>query len=151
MSQPIGTTATRIAMTTLPAVDPRSTVTAAALCDVLAAETRLLNDLIAILRRQREGAANGDFAMVDESVFATQRVLHTLTEARRRRRAIYRMLGAPDDAGARALVDTLGSALAPDLSQALDTLMTAANELAQHVEENRVALRQALGSGSAAT
>lgn len=148
MSQSIGSVASRIAVTTMPAIDPRSTVTAAALCDVLAAETRLLNDLIGILRGQREGVASGDFAMVDDSVFATQRVLHTLTEARRRRRAIYRMLGAPADAGARALAETLGSALAPDLAQALDTLMTAADELAQHVEENRAALRQALGSAS---
>lgn len=142
-----GRIVTQYPVTPMSTIDPRSPVTAAALCSVLASETRLLNELIAILRRQREGAASGDLSMVDDSVFATQRVLHTLTEARRRRREIYRMLGAPEDAGAPALAATLGSALAPDLARALDTLMTAANELAEHVEENRIALRRALGSG----
>lgn len=137
-------------VTPMPTVDPRSTVTASALCTVLATETRLLNELIAIMQRQRDGASRGDLAAVDDSVFATQRVLHTLAEARRRRHAIYRMLGAPDDAGARALAATLGAALAPDLAQALETLMTAARELAQHVDVNRAALRQALGPGARA-
>jgi len=136
-------------VTPMSTVDPRSTVTASALCNVLASETRLLNELIAILQRQREAASRGDYAIVDDSVFATQRVLHTLTEARRRRRAIYRMLGAPEDAGARALAATLGAAIAPDLAQALETLMTAAGELAQHVEANRAALRKTLGEGAA--
>jgi hypothetical protein len=136
---------TQFPVTPMSTVDPRSTVTASALCTVLATETRLLNELIAIMQRQREGASCGNLTMVDDSVFATQRVLHTLAEARRRRREIYRMLGAPEDAGARALAATLGSSLAPDLGQALETLMTAASELAQHVEANRVALRKALG------
>jgi hypothetical protein len=140
---------TQFPVTPMSTVDPRSTVTASALCTVLATETRLLNELIAIMQRQRAGASSGDLTMVDDSVFATQRVLHTLAEARRRRRAIYRMLGAPDDAGARVLAATLGSSLAPDLAQALETLMTAASELAQHVEVNRVALRQALGQSRA--
>ena len=135
-------------VTPMPTVDPKSAVTAQALCNVLASETRLLNELIVIMRRQREGASRGDFATVDDSVFATQRVLHTLTEARRRRRAISRLRGAPEDAGARALALTLGSALAPDLAQALETLMTAAGELAQHVEVNRTELRRALGESS---
>jgi hypothetical protein len=142
---------TQYPVTPMSTVDPRSTVTASALCSVLATETRLLNELIAIMHRQRDGASRGDFATMDDSVFATQRVLHTLAEARRRRRAIYCMLGAPEDAGALALAATLGTALAPDLAQALETLMTAASELAQHVETNRAALRQALGVGSPST
>lgn len=151
MSVIAGRFMTQFPVTPMSTVDPRSTVTASALCTVLGTETRLLNELIAIMQRQREGASSGDLTVVDDSVFATQRVLHTLAEARRRRRAIYRMLGAPEDAGARVLAATLGSSLAPDLAQALETLMTAASELAQHVEVNRVALRKALGQSRSTT
>jgi hypothetical protein len=117
---------------------------ATALADALASETRLLGELIAILRRQRAAVGADDFATVDDSVFATQRVLHTLGEARRRRQALYRALGVPDDAGPRALADAMGLAVTPELRAALDGLVAAAQALAAEVALNRSAIRAAL-------
>ena len=129
----------------LPRVAPRdATLPIEALGDALATETRLLGELIAILRRQRAAVAADDFATVDDSVFATQRVLHTLGEARRRRQALYRALGVPDDAGPRALAVALGPAMTPALRDALETLVAAARTLAAEVALNRSAIRAAL-------
>ena len=117
---------------------------AAALGDALATETRLLGELIAIMRRQRAAVAADDFATVDDSVFATQRVLHTLAEARRRRQALYRTFGIPDDAGPRALAAALGPGMTPPLRDALEALVAAARALATEVAMNRSAIRAAL-------
>jgi hypothetical protein len=135
---------TQYLVTPMPTLDPRSPIAESALCDALASETRLLDNLIVIMRSQRDAAARDDLAAVGDSVFATQRVLHTLGEARRRRHSIYRMLGAPEHVGAPAIAAVLGSALTAEPSRALDTLMTAARALAREVEVNRAALRQAL-------
>ena len=135
------------AVTTMPALDPRSPVVASALRDALFSETRLLNDLIAIMRQQRDAASRDDLPAMGDSVFATQRVLHTLAEARRRRHVIYRTLGAPEDDGVPAIATTLGPALTPELTHALDTLMTTASVLAREVAVNRTALREALAAG----
>ena len=135
------------AVTTMPTLDPRSPVAESVLRDALASETRLLNDLITIMRQQRDAASRDDLPAMDDSVFATQRVLHTLGEARRRRHVIYRTLGAPEDDGVPAIATALGSALTPELTQALDMLMTTASVLAREVAVNRTALRQALAAG----
>lgn len=135
------------AVTTMPTLDPRSPAAASALRDAFFSETRLLNDLIAIMRQQREAASRDDLPAMDDSVFATQRVLHTLAEARRRRHVIYRTLGAPEDDGVAAIATTLGSALTPELTHALDMLMSTASVLASEVADNRTALRQALAAG----
>ncbi|HUF31027.1 MAG TPA: flagellar export chaperone FlgN [Gemmatimonadaceae bacterium] len=134
-------------VTAMPTLDPRSPVAASALCETLASETRLLDSLIAILRQQRDAATRDDRATVADSVFAMQRVLHTLAEARRRRHAIYRMLGAPEHDGAPALAAALGETLDQEPTRALDALMTAARTLANEVEVNRTVLRQALAEG----
>ena len=135
------------AVTTMPSLDPRSPVAASVLRDALASETRLLNDLIAIMRQQRDAAARDDVTAMDDSVFATQRVLHTLAEARRHRHVIYRTLGAPDEDGLRAIATALGSALTPELKHALDMLITTASVLGREIDVNRTALRRALAAG----
>ncbi len=134
-------------VTTMPTLDPHSPVAASALRDAFFSETRLLNDLITIMHQQRDAASRDDLATMDDSVFATQRVLHTLGEARRRRHVIYRTLGAPEDDGVPAIATALGSALTPELRYALDMLMMTASALAREVAVNRAALRQALAAG----
>ena len=54
--------------------------------DALTTERRLLDELISVMRRQRSAVGDDDLQRVDDSVFATHRVLVTLNEARRRRR-----------------------------------------------------------------
>jgi hypothetical protein len=135
------------AVTPMPSVSATQPATAAALTDALASEARLLGELAGIMRGQREAVAADDLGRVDESVFATQRVLHTLGEARRRRHMLYRMIGVPEDAGPRALAAVMGADLPAALRAALDELIAAARTLSGEVALNRRVLRAALAAG----
>jgi FlgN protein len=128
-----------------PSLVPGTTIEA--LTDALSSEWRLLQDLIAIMRRQREAVARDDLQAVDESVYATQRVLLTLGEARRRRRSLNRLMGEAEDAGLRRLDDVLGEQMTDALRAVRDGLIAAALELSKEVEINRRVLRQALAAG----
>lgn len=122
------------------AADP----TVQALADALHSERRLLVNLATILRRQREAVAQDDLASVDDSVFATQRVLLTLKEAHRRRGSLNRLLGERQDLPLDQLDGALGERMSPVLATARGELRAAALELAQEVDVNRRVLRLAL-------
>jgi len=47
------------------------------LTEALVAERRLIDDLISIMRKQRNAVGDDDLQVVDDSVFATHRVLVT--------------------------------------------------------------------------
>ena len=126
---------------TMPSVD--------ALTDAMASEKRLIDELISIMRRQRSAVAVDDLQGVDDSVFATHRVLVTLNEARRRRRALNRMLGEREDISIDALDDVLGARMTEPLRDVRDSLQLSARALSQEVAINRQVLRQALASGEA--
>jgi hypothetical protein len=119
----------------------------AALTDVLLSECHLLQELLAIMQRQREAVAADDLQAVEESVYATHRVLLTLNEARRRRRSINRMLGESDDISIRDLDGILGAAMPQELRTARDELEFLARALSSEVDINRRVLRQALATG----
>jgi hypothetical protein len=124
---------------TAPAVD--------ALAKAVNAEVRLLEDLIGVMRRQRSSVAADDLQGVDDSVFATHRILVTLGEARRQRRSLGRLIGGSEDLGLRALDDVLGDRMTPELRDARDGLRAAALTLSREVETNRRVLRGALSTG----
>ena len=126
---------------TMPSVD--------ALTDAMSSEKRLIDELISIMRRQRSAVAVDDLQGVDDSVFATHRVLVTLNEARRRRRALNRMLGEREDISIDALDDVLGARMTEPLRDVRDSLRLSARALSQEVAINRQVLRQALASGEA--
>lgn len=119
----------------------------AAIRDVLASERRLLEELVAIMRRQRFAVAADDLQTVEESVYATHRVLHTLSEARRRRRTLNRLLGGSDDLPLRELEGALGARMTEDLRHARDEVERVARVLSREVQTNRRALRAALAAG----
>ena len=52
------------------------------LTDALKTERRLIDELISVMKRQRSAVGDDDLQAVDDSVFATHRVLVTLSEAR---------------------------------------------------------------------
>lgn len=118
-----------------------------ALADALRSERRLLDELVAIMRRQRASVAADDLQAVDDSVFATHRVLLTLNEARRRRRSLNLLLGGSEEMDVRELEAVLGPAMTAPLREALDGLRAAAVVLSREVEVNRRVLRQALAAG----
>jgi hypothetical protein len=131
------------------ALVPSQAPSVEALADAMASEKRLIDELIAIMRRQRSAVAVDDLQGVDDSVFATHRVLVTLNEARRRRRALNRMLGEREDITIDALDHVLGPRMTEALREVRDALQVSARALSQEVAVNRQVLRQALASGEA--
>jgi hypothetical protein len=127
---------------------PGSASTVEALASAVASEARLLEELILVLRKQRASVAAEDLAGVDDSVFATHRILVTLAEARRNRRAITGMLGEGEDVGLNGLEALLGGRMTGSLRAVRSELVSAASRLSREVEMNRDALRSALDSGS---
>jgi hypothetical protein len=113
------------------------------LADALASEKRLFDELIAIMRRQRSAVSSDDRQGVSDSVFATHRVLATLTEARRRRQTLNRMLGEREDLSIDSLDEVLGARMTDLLRTARGELQGSARTLAREVSVNRRLLRTA--------
>ena len=100
-----------------------------------------------VLRRQRSGVAGDDLAVVDDSVFAAQRILLTLAEARRRRHSLLSLLVGREHVGLGELGDALGPLMTPELAQAQTELQAGARVLADELERNRRILNGAISSG----
>lgn len=118
-----------------------------ALEEALKTERRLLDDLVGVLERQRSGVAGDDITVVDDSVFAAQRVLRTLAEARRRRRTLLNILVGREDVALGDLEVALGSAMTQPLRAARDDLQAAAQRVAGELERNRRILHGAISAG----
>jgi hypothetical protein len=114
------------------------------LVDALSAERRLLEELIAVIHRQRAALDDGDLQRVDDTVFATHRVLVTLDEARRRRRSLNLLIAQREDLGIDALEQVLGPRMTTALRIARDDLRNTARALSSEVAANRRILRDAL-------
>ena len=119
------------------------------LTDALVTERRLIEELITVMRRQRSAVGDDDLQSVDDSVFATHRVLVTLSEARRRRRTLNQLIGQREDLGIHALEEALGPRMTPALRTARDELHNSARALSREVAINRRVLREALAAGDA--
>lgn len=126
-----------------------------ALLDALRTERKLVDDLAATMRRQRDAVAGDDLETVDDTVFATHRVLATLGQARLRRRQLNRLFAGADEVPVRVLADAAG-AFADDAGRAdvagavrvaCDGLVAGATALAHEVDVNRRVLRDALAHG----
>jgi hypothetical protein len=131
-------------------VIPRTNIapgTIDALANAVTAEVRLLEDLVGVMRKQRAAVAADDLQGVDDSVFATHRILVTLGEARRQRRSLGKMIGGTEDLALRTLDDVLGDRMTEPLRDARDGLRAAALTLSREVEMNRQLLRSALSTG----
>ena len=120
-----------------------------ALLDALRSERKLLDELAATMRRQRAAVGADDLQAVDDSVFATHRILATLGQARVRRRQINRLLAGSDDLPARELDEILGAQMTDALRIARDELQASAGALSREVDVNRRVLRDALANGDA--
>jgi FlgN protein len=118
-----------------------------ALVDALGSENRLLGELVTVLRRQRDAVAGDDLQQIDDSVFATHRILVTLGEARRRRKSLNRILGGAENIGVEDMEAALGPRMTDAVRSARDGLKGTAKILSREVEMNRRVLRQALTTG----
>ena len=119
-----------------------------ALAGAITAEVRLLEDLIGVMRKQRSAVSADDLEGVDDSVFATHRILVTLGEARRQRRSLSRFIAGSEEIPLRALDDVLGERMTDSLRDARDGLRAVAITLSREVEINRQVLRGAISGGS---
>jgi hypothetical protein len=118
-----------------------------ALLDALRSERKLLDELAATMRRQRTAVGVDDLQAVDDSVFATHRILATLGQARVRRRQLNRLIAGVDDLPARELDAVLGEQMTDALRDAREELQASAGALSREVDVNRRVLRDALASG----
>lgn len=117
------------------------------LTDALVSERRLIEELVTAMHQQREAVAADDLPAIDDSVFAVQRILLTLGEARKRRRTLNARLGQPEALALRDLLERLGPHATEALRVARDELQAAAQRLAREVATNRQLLREALATG----
>jgi hypothetical protein len=121
-------------------------VTRDRMIDALASEHRLIEELIGLMRRQRAAVGADDLQAVEESVYAMQRVLCTLGEARKRRRALNARVGCAEDLGLHEFESAIGASATPRLREARETLQSAAQTLSTEVAINRRVLREALAA-----
>jgi hypothetical protein len=115
-----------------------------ALHDALVSERRLLDDLIAQMRRQRAAVGTDDIQGVDDSTFATHRILATLGQARQRRRQLNVLLGGTEEMTLREVEELLGDLVDDRFRDARQRLQQAADTLTREVGMNRRLLREAL-------
>ena len=118
-----------------------------ALHDALVSERRLLDDLIAQMRRQRSAVSADDIQGVDDSTFSTHRILATLGQARTRRKQLNLLLAGTEDCTLRELETLLADVMDARLRDARLRLQQAADLLTREVGMNRKLLREALSSG----
>ena len=116
------------------------------LYDALVSERKLLDDLIQQMRRQRAAVGADDIDGVDDSTFATHRILATLGQARQRRRQLNVLLSGNEDTTLRQVEDLLGARMDGRLKDARNRLTHSADMLAREVGMNRKLLREAITS-----
>ena len=126
---------------------PHAPATLDALLDSLKSERKLLEDLAATMRRQRAAVGGDDLQTVDDTVFATHRILATLGQARLRRRQLSRLLAGVDEFPMRELEEVVGPQMTDPLRGARDELHASAQALSREVDVNRRVLRDALANG----
>ncbi len=125
---------------------PVSPAALEALCEALLSERTLIDDLTEVVLRQRAAVAVDDLQAVDDSVFATHRLLLTLGEARKQRRSLNSMVGCKEDTGVKHLEDALGRWMTPQLREAREELQGAAARLSREIGINRRVLREAISN-----
>lgn len=113
------------------------------LASALREETALLESLIGLLERQRQGIAQQDLEVIDETVHGSQRILLTLGEARKRRRRLVQITtGAEPDAG-----DVDMTKIDPRAKAAWTTLENTARRLSDTLSINQSVLQEAIRFG----
>lgn len=129
------------------ALPPARMPSAEMIADALANEIALIEELISIMTKQRAAVSVNDLQAVDDSVFATHRVLGTLAESRKRRRALSAMLGEREELPLESLDEVLGDRMTDSLRAVRSALHETARTLSREVAINRHVLRHALASG----
>ena len=118
-----------------------------ALSRALDGEAKLLNDLLVVLERQRDAVAADDLEQVDATVFDAQRILLSLGQARRRRRALLGLAAGNEGLPLGELHRLLGDAMDPELASAIDRVTGVADRVQRQMSLNRQILSGAIRAG----
>ncbi|MEW5917983.1 MAG: flagellar export chaperone FlgN [Gemmatimonadota bacterium] len=114
------------------------------LVDAIRCEARLVQELIALQRQQREAIAADDLRAMEDTTFGTQRVLCTLAEAHRLRCALNDHLGVVEHGALPDMFGALEPAAAAVLRTERDRLMETTRVLVREVRANRALLSVSL-------
>lgn len=117
-----------------------------ALASSLSSERGLLEELVETLRRQREAIADDDLDVVETTVHGVHRILVTLREARRGRRALIQRLTGDASTPLDDLDGALGPGMTDGLARARSELIDAAGTVSEELELNRRVLETALAA-----
>jgi FlgN protein len=118
------------------------------LAGALATEARLVRRLSQSVLDQRNAIASNAIEGVEASVFALQRVLQTLTQAKANRKNLLEILGW-DGVGLEDLPTVAGSSFSAELSVAHDDLLESVAHLRRELMLNGEILTTVLSGGQA--
>jgi hypothetical protein len=93
---------------------------------------------------QRAAVAADDIQGVDDSTFATHRILATRGQARQRRRLLHVLLGGTEECTLREVEELLGELVDDRFREARGRLQQSADMLTREVGMNRKMLREAI-------
>lgn len=116
-----------------------------ALADTFVEERAVLDQLGAVLYRQRAAVGTDDMPAVNDAVFAMHRLLLSLGETREQRRAIHQLLGCGAGRGIDQLEVMLGDTMTQRLRTERDTLQRTARGLSIEIDLNRQLIQEKLG------
>lgn len=116
------------------------------LASSLASERGLLEELVGTLRRQRDAIAEDDLEAVETTVHGVHRLLVTLREARRGRRAQIEMLTGDAGTPLEDLDGALGPGMTEGLARARGELLDTAQIASDELDLNRRVLETALAA-----
>ena len=110
-------------------------------------EGRTLQRLAGVLERQRHGVAENDSHAIEETVHAMGRILLTTDEAKRRRRALLALAGAPEDLPLSELEVAFGDPLPEALATARNSVWETAMAVRRAGANNHRIISRALQAG----
>ena len=110
-------------------------------------EARLLEDLRETLLQQRTGVSKNDVALIEDSIQAMGRTLHTIQEARGCRHALVTLLTDGTGTTLNDVEQSLGIPPPSSLEIAKETMRRSASAVAQEAAINQHVIRRALDAG----
>ena len=110
-------------------------------------EARLLGELREALLHQRAGVAKNDVELIENSIQAMGRTLHTIQEARGCRRSLIALLTDSSGTTLGDVEKSLGIPPPPSIDSAKEAMRVAASAVAQEAAINQHVIRRALDAG----
>lgn len=112
-------------------------------------EARLMEELYAVLMRQRASVAQNDSAAIEDSVEVMGRTLYTLQTARERRLSLVRLLTGGEGRSLTDVPRLLGERVPQTVLEAKARIQKAASDVSREAAINQHVIRRSLDAGEA--